>query len=99
VLQSDQFFGLAIEVPRRRHAFAATGLGPSRCGPNCHVALLFALDGTRVRGALLAQLAQLEGGFDDFARSGVSGIKGLGGARGRFGRVVPTKGVFFFGRR
>ena len=47
----------------------------------------------------LAQLAQLRVAFDDFARGGLSRIEGLGGVRGRFGRVVPTKGVFFFGRR
>src|ERR1700736_2947060 len=41
----------------------------------------------------LAQLAQLEVCFCDFARRGASRIKRLDSARGRFQHVVPTLGI------
>jgi hypothetical protein len=42
----------------------------------------------------LAQLAQLEGRFCNFAHSSPSRINGLVGSKSRFRPVVPTKGIF-----
>ena len=49
----------------------------------------------RRRSAMLAQLAQLEGDFANFADSPASQINGLAAVCGRIWRVVATKAIPF----
>jgi hypothetical protein len=53
------------------------------------------VDADRSNGIALTQLAQLGGGFANFAGNAPSQLNGLAAISGRFARVVATKAIPF----